>query len=141
VHAVGFDQAVGRGVDFVDIGLDDGDGTGRLAVGECIDEDGGFVAILQGVGEVEAANAEIDDARFRGQVAGCKAAGDFDAESIVAEEDVADAGDEDGGLDGFGACACRDLRVLRERWPGWRIMPRSRPGSSSMTTQMCCAPS
>ncbi len=37
-----------------------------VAMGEGVDEDGGFVAILQGIGQVEAANPEVDDAGLGG---------------------------------------------------------------------------
>ncbi len=92
-----------------------------LSVRERVDEDGGFVAVLQGIREVEAANAKIDYACFRGQTAACEAADDLDAESVVAEEDVADAGDEDCWLDGF-------LRVIVFGCPDLAGGARFRPG-------------
>src|SRR5580700_1052282 len=59
-----------------------------------IDEDGGFVSVLQGVCEIEAANAEISDTNFRGKAARGKATEDFDAESVITEENVSNTGDE-----------------------------------------------
>ena len=78
-----------------DVRLDDGYGSGRLPMRKCVDEDGRFVAVLQGVGQVEAANAEVDDAHLRGQIAIHEAAHDLNAKCVVAQKNVADAGDED----------------------------------------------
>ena len=61
-----------------------------------IHEDCGFVAVLQGVGEIEAANAEVGYAHGLRQLQAGHAANYFHTESVVAEEDVADAGNEDG---------------------------------------------
>src|SRR5262249_11791946 len=62
-----------------------------------IDENGGVVSVLQRVGEVEAANAEVahGDISDRGTLT--ETSRDAHAEAIVAEEDVADARDQHAG--------------------------------------------
>ena len=61
-------------------------------------QDRGFVTILQGIGQVEPANAKVGHAHVRRQLPGGQAANDFHAERVIPEEDVADASDQDGGL-------------------------------------------
>jgi len=95
MHGVGFDKVCWRGGKFFRIGFYDGDGAGRLPMRKSINEDGGFVAVLQGIGEVETANPEVDNADRLGEGALHQATDNFDAKSVVAEEDVSDAGDED----------------------------------------------
>ena len=62
-----------------------------------VDQDDGLVAVQERVSQVEPSDAEVDDTRPFGQVDGCQAPGDLDAEGVVAQEDVADAGDQDRG--------------------------------------------
>ncbi len=67
MHAVCFNQTVRLRGDFLYVWLDDGYGSGRLPVGKRVDKDRRFVAVLQGIGQVEAANSKINNARLRGQ--------------------------------------------------------------------------
>ena len=71
--------------------------------------------------------------------------GDLDSEGVVAQEDVADAGDEDARPihDPSGKPASHVQHAdsgstssgrKKKRCPGWRSAPRSRPGSSSTVT-------
>ncbi len=60
-----------------------------------IDQDDRLGGVEQGIGQVEAPDAEIDDAHPFGQLDPRQAAGNLDAERIVAQEDVTDAGDQD----------------------------------------------
>src|SRR6185369_5219682 len=104
MHGVGFDKVCWRGGKFFRIGFYDGDGAGRLPMRKSINEDGGFVAVLQGIGEVETANPEVDNADRLGEGALHQAADNFDTKSVIAEEDVSDSGDEDFLLNGPRDC-------------------------------------
>ena len=81
-------------VEAVEVGLDHGNCSGLLAVRPRVDEDGEAVAILKRVSEIEAANSEVDHAYAVRRRANEQAACDFHSEAVIAEEDIADAGDE-----------------------------------------------
>ena len=69
-------------------------GAGLAAAGNGIDQDHQLPGVHQRIGEVVAADAEIDDAHVRRHGAGGRALDDFDAKGVVAEKNVADARDE-----------------------------------------------
>jgi hypothetical protein len=93
VERVAFDQcggSVGRCVGFNDVKR-----SGCFAARDCVYEDGPIAGFEKGVGEIDAADAEIDDFYARREWVGGEQPGDVDAKGIIAEEDVADAGDKD----------------------------------------------
>src|SRR5438270_607197 len=75
--------------------LDDEESARLGPAGDGVDEDHHPALLEQRVGEVEAADAEVDDAHPVGLGPAQESLDDLDAEGVVAEEDVADAGDED----------------------------------------------
>ena len=79
-----------------DLRLDDGDRARRFAHRHGVDQHERVVAVEQLVGEVHAADAEVGHPHAVGQRPRRQAVGHLDAEAVVAEEDVADAGDEHG---------------------------------------------
>src|SRR5207253_8242495 len=79
-------------------------------------------------GEVEAADAVVRHLHAVRQQAPVQPGDDLYPEAVVTEEDVADARHEDLHS------GSTSERRKKKRWPGWRISPRSRPGSSSITT-------
>src|SRR5665213_2469009 len=97
VHAVRVHRSAGV-ADIRKVRLDSEERSGRLAARQGVDEDDGVPRVEESVGEVEAANAEVLDRDGGGQWTLQQGARDFDTESVVAEEDVADARDEDGRL-------------------------------------------
>ena len=70
-------------------------GAGLIADGDGIDQNHQLPGVHQRIGEVVAADAEIDDTHVWRHGAGGKAMDDFDTEGVIAEKDVADTGDED----------------------------------------------
>ena len=62
-----------------------------------VDDDENLVAVEHLVGEVHAADADVDDVHRRRQRAGVgeQASRHLGAEAVVGEEDVADPGDQD----------------------------------------------
>src|ERR1700719_684386 len=76
------------------LGLKDVERARRLAVRTSVHQNGGLVTLIEGIGEVEPADAEIGDAHAVRQVASRQATHDFDAKGVIAEEDIADAGDQ-----------------------------------------------
>ena len=89
-----------RGRQVVEVGLDDVDSPRFAATLHGVDQDQPVVAVEQLVGQVHAADSEVDHldparqgwARVRGEPGG-----HLHAEAVVAEEDVPDARDQDAG--------------------------------------------
>jgi hypothetical protein len=69
--------------------------------GAGVDQHGRFVAVEQRVGQIDAANAKIDELDAIGQRSLRPKPRHLDAESVIAVEDVADPGDEDRAHGGF----------------------------------------
>ncbi len=63
-----------------------------------IHQDGGFVAILQRIGEIKAPDAEVGHSHVLGKLETSHAAHDFDAKRIVAKKDVPNPRDQNAGL-------------------------------------------
>src|SRR6185437_468485 len=100
IHGVGFNRgrsSIGT-VQRFQIGLDDVERARCLAMRTRIHQNDGFVAVLQGVGKIEAADAEVGYSHARGKVKASYTAGDFDAKGVVAQKDVTDARHQNGGL-------------------------------------------
>src|SRR5215469_14304325 len=104
LHAVRVEQGVSGEIRLmadrfraVDVGLDHIDRAGLTAARCCIDHDRGVVAVGEVVGEVHAPDPVVDHPRPIRQVGSCQPPRDLDSESIVAEEYVANAGDEHAG--------------------------------------------
>ena len=98
------------------------------------------VAVEQLVGEVDAADAEVGDPHAVGHRRARRAVGDLDAEAVVAEEDVADPGDE------HPRSRRRSHRTARPRrggrtGSGPATRAASVAGSSSTVTATCSSPS
>ena len=83
------------GIRILQIGFDDEEGAGLTFTGIRVHENGGLVAFHQGIGEIKATDAEIGDTNAVREGAAGEDACNFDAESIVTHEDVADSGDQD----------------------------------------------
>jgi len=97
VHVVALDQeasALGLGR-ATDLGLDEVERPGPPAARDRVDQDDRVIAVEQGVGQVEPPDAEVDDADPLRQGPASQPVDDLDAEGVVAQEDVADPGDED----------------------------------------------
>src|SRR6185369_9897462 len=63
VHAVRIDPRLhSRSAILIEVGFNDEDGSRRLPLGTGIDQDHGFVSVMQRVNEIEAANAKVGDA-------------------------------------------------------------------------------
>src|SRR5919107_1091264 len=92
VHAVGVERD--RSI-FFDLRLDEVDGAGLPTTRGGVDEDDQVVIFVQGVREVHPADAEVHDLDTLRQLAFGESSYHLDPEAVVAEEDVADAGDED----------------------------------------------
>src|SRR6202035_3669563 len=124
----------------VEVRLEDVDGTGSLPAGHGVDQDRRGRVVEDRKGEVEPTNAEIDDADALCVLPGREQACNLDAESVVAQEDVADSRDQDGalahGCSSTGSTRSRSSRPKQKRCPGCRSAPRSLPGSSSTSTAM-----
>ena len=97
---MGFDHGLRsiRIVQRFQIRFDDVERARSFAVRTGVHQNGGFVAVLQRVSQVEAANAKIGHAHALRQLPVGQAANHFDAKRVIAEKDVADAGDQDGRL-------------------------------------------
>ena len=94
VHAVHLDRASRR---FArprtgGVGLDHVQRARHAALRSGVHQDRQLVGLEQGIGQVEAANAEIHDPHSLGPGLDRQPPRRFDAKCIVAEEDVADAG-------------------------------------------------
>jgi hypothetical protein len=74
--------------------LDQVERAGPAAARRRVDHDDGLVSVEQGVGEVEPPDAKIRHPNLRGQFAFQKPPDNLDAEGVVAQEDIADAGDQ-----------------------------------------------
>src|SRR5215217_343591 len=92
VHPVGVERE--RYIVF-DLRLDDVDGAWLPTTRGGVDEDDQVVIFVQGVREVHPADAEVHDLDTLRQLAFRESSYHLDPEAVVAEEDVADAGDED----------------------------------------------
>ena len=93
--------------------LEDVQRAGRAAARRRVHQHDRLVAVEEGVGQVEAADAEIDHAHLRrGSGRRGQALDDLDAEGVVAQEDVADAGDRGCGGGPCNSPSSRD-RVRR----------------------------
>src|SRR5262249_60987928 len=102
---------------------------------------GSVIAVHEGAREVKGADAEVNHARFGRRHAFGQASRHLAAEGVIAQEDVADAGDEDVRACHRSASSFSSGRSgspfsgeKKKRWPGSRSRPRSLPGSSSRTT-------
>ena len=75
-------------------GREDGERARGLAARQRVDEDEPVPGVEQLVCEVDPADAEVASGDAVGQLAVREPADDLAAEAVVAQEDVADAGDE-----------------------------------------------
>src|SRR5262245_28342839 len=64
----------------------------QAAMPHSVNEDHGFVTFEQSIGQIDATDAEIDHAHVFAPRSLREALGDLDAESVVAQKDIADAG-------------------------------------------------
>src|SRR5262249_2950645 len=78
--------------------LQDVQRAGPAAARRRVHQDHGLVAVEQGVGQVQAADAEVDHAHLGRRPPPRQPPDDLDAEGVVAQADVADAGDQDARL-------------------------------------------
>src|SRR4029077_19104300 len=85
-----------RLVQLVQIGLHDVDGAGGLTAAVRVHQDDVIRVVGQGVGQVDPADAVVRNPDAIGQLAAAQPLRHLDAEGVVAQKDVADAGDEDG---------------------------------------------
>src|SRR3954468_8765292 len=95
--------------------LDDVDGAGLRAARSRIDEDRRLPLLEERVGQIHAANPEVDRADAVGKAPLRKPPQDLDAESVVAEEEITDAGDEDCHLSRSAGAARRPAAAGRAR--------------------------
>src|SRR6478672_2669372 len=97
IEIVGRDEQIVRGRLLVgwSLRLDDRNGTGLLAALHGVHQHGRAIAVEQGVGEIDSANAEVHDFHFRRKPPPRKSLRHLDAETVVTLEYVADTGDED----------------------------------------------
>src|SRR5258708_600923 len=92
---MGFDQRVCAAIaNLVELRLQKIERAGRFAAGDGINQDGELRAVGKRVCQVEPAYAEIFDANFLRPRAAQELLSHLDAEGVVAEEDVPDAGDQ-----------------------------------------------
>jgi len=75
--------------------LDDRYGSGRSAVRRGVDKDQQIATVEQLVCQMDAANADVDEPDAVGQRTIRETPSDLDTESVIGEEDVPHAGDED----------------------------------------------
>ena len=92
IHAVAVGRGGGLAVERREIGLDEIERAGRATARNGVDEDG-VALVHERVGEIVAANAEVVNLDAVGDAVAQEFARDFAAEGVVAEENVADAGD------------------------------------------------
>src|SRR5580700_643956 len=99
-----------------------------FSAGQGIDDDYAIPGIEQRVSQVESTNAKIFNRYGFRHLPLAQGLSYVYPEAVVPEEDIAYAGNENlhAGSTSSGE--------KKKRCPGWRIMPNSRPGSSSTTT-------
>src|SRR5680860_329303 len=125
------------------LGFDDVEGTGRARVLIGVDQHRGVVSIQQRIDEIDAVDAEVHYVHMRRPSAVGEPLDYFHAKGVVALEHVAEPGDQP-TLHALAPC----LRLAvssgsiswaekKNRCPGMRSSPKSRPGSSSTITATC----
>ena len=78
----------------VQVGLDHVESACRIAARAGIDQDGRVVSIEQSVGEVVATDAEVSHSNVGRPLAADKTARYFHSESVIAQKNIADSGDQ-----------------------------------------------
>ena len=120
------------------VGLDHVQRAGLAALAADVDEHQRVVALHHLVGEIEPADAEVEDRDSLGQLALSEALGDVAAEAVVGHPGVADPGDED--LTGALARFAHESTASTSPALKNRYLPVSRnsscAGSSSTVTAM-----
>src|SRR5271170_662100 len=97
-----------------------------------IDEDGRLITLQQRKSEVVTANAKVDYTDLVGEWAIHQAVHNFLAKRIVAVKNVPNSGDQNSALThALLSIGSTSSEAKKKRWPGWRSMPMSFPGSSS----------
>ena len=99
IHGVRFNwPAAHRRSDCVQVGLDHVQGPGCFAMRKRVHQDGGFVAVLSAYARSKPRMPKSTTRTLARRARGSEAVRDLDAEGVVAQKDVADAGDQNAGL-------------------------------------------
>src|SRR5215475_10076302 len=130
-----------RRVQFAQVRLDNIERACRAASRSRVHENGNFIAVHQGASQIKASDAEVNHSRLVRRYAFGQPSRNLAAEGVIAQEDVADAGDENVRTRHWSAPSISSDRSgstssgeKKKRWPGRRSRPKSLPGSSSRTT-------
>src|SRR6202035_2661007 len=108
----------------------------RPSARHSVDKDRRVRVVEQREREVESTDAEIGDTDAVGLRPCRQPLRDRNTESVVPEKDIPDPGHQYVALTHVwvsspGSSGSMSSRLKKKRCPGWRIAPRSRPGSSS----------
>ena len=98
----------------VEVRLQEGQGAGRLAHGEGVQNDEGVIAIEQLVGQVDAPDAVVLDPHALRKGSAVQAVRHLDAEPVVGLEDVADARHQDAAA--HRSCLCATSGSTSSGW-------------------------
>src|SRR5262249_33679943 len=94
-----------------------------------IHQNGRVVPLGESIGQIVAADAEINDSHLPRQTALRQFVDDFDPESVVTEKYIADTGYEDSLHRALMRMGSTPSTPYKERCPGGRLRPSSSPGS------------
>ena len=134
---------------FAQVGFDDIKRSRRVAVREGINKNRHIKTVKKRVSQIVTANPVIEKFDIFGQFARLQNFGDLASETVIAEKNIADTGDENSSVglkefnsfthssfssNSFGTSGSTSSSAKKNLCPGWRSIPISLPGSSSNTT-------